>query len=817
MSLNHINLSIPLQQKIKRAGYETIEKLLSLDILDITTGNELQLNQLEREQLSKAIDKERDEIEVKHQNEQLNSISTQSNNIDLLFGFGIPPKKITEICGESGTGKTQLCMQIGVNSLAKGECIYIDTEGSCSLNGRLKDILTTQNIDRLHLFHVLSHAELMSIITQLPDMLEDFPNTKLIIIDSLAFHFRVNVLTKAVRDGLLNEIGITLTNIAREKNLAVAVVNHVTQEGEDSDWIPSLGPAWGNWCSSRLFLFRKRSSRFAYLYRLSDATLNRPVQFCIKEHGISDPIKDEIEIINDEQTQRQLDNNIEYVFTQLKQEKDAADEQNRVDEFWSGAYSDKPYVSKITSHQDHAEIVQNNVTPTQYNEHDCPNPSQSSHKTEATVESIPCTQVVNEETFIPATQIPAAYEDEDFIPATQLVENANATKGSRVCTNIQPDQEQEDSLGDYKEDALSWDGHEGNLPDTDSQVFSRVSPSNSDIGYVPKKPHIKPIFKDPLPIREKLHTYTKAHGPEHLPIYEDEGEALFDIKGLETNEDVNSSQQDKSSIIFSEDELICSSQDISNAYNSDDQLINSTQSKPNINYADDIRIYSTQDTLKSNEPEENETILSTQDKLNVDNSYPNHEIVYSTQGKSVIHETDSEGYLYSTQDKSILRKMYLDVETSSQSNVEDFENASHKAELPMNQNDKPSKLDDETDMNIPLMSSLSSLSSQEKDVEPDRKKAIKRDHSAVDSKNTSCESLSSSQHPRKRSKGNVVRFQIPENSSNESCNRSPAGVIDNSKAASEVAVKSNNESADWDSDEEEQLDYKYIEEMDEYL
>lgn len=112
-------------------------------------------------------------------------------------------------------------MQVGVNSLPKGDCIYIDTEGSCSLNGRLNDILTTQNIDRFHLFHVLSHAELMSVINQLPDMLEDFPNTKLIIIDSLAFHFRINVLTKAVRDGLLNEIGIALTSIAKEKNLAV--------------------------------------------------------------------------------------------------------------------------------------------------------------------------------------------------------------------------------------------------------------------------------------------------------------------------------------------------------------------------------------------------------------------------------------------------------------------------------------------------------------------------------------------------------------------------------------------------------------------
>lgn len=45
---------------------------------------------------------------VINQNEQLNSISTQSNNINSLFGSGVPPQKITEICGVAGTGKTQL-------------------------------------------------------------------------------------------------------------------------------------------------------------------------------------------------------------------------------------------------------------------------------------------------------------------------------------------------------------------------------------------------------------------------------------------------------------------------------------------------------------------------------------------------------------------------------------------------------------------------------------------------------------------------------------------------------------------------------------
>lgn len=62
-----------------------------------------------------------------------------------------------------------------------------------------------------------------------------------------------------------------------------------------------------------------------------------------KDRGISDPIDDEIETekVDQVRTQKQLDDNIEISFTQLRREKNEADEQEEVDKFWDSAYMDE--------------------------------------------------------------------------------------------------------------------------------------------------------------------------------------------------------------------------------------------------------------------------------------------------------------------------------------------------------------------------------------------------------------------------------------------------------------------------------------------
>ncbi|KAH9986458.1 Rad51 variant [Russula vinacea] len=75
--------------------------------------------------------------EVHARRSELVHITTGSKNLDTLLGGGIETGSITELFGESRTGKSQLCHSLAVTCQlpvdmggGAGKCLYIDTEGT---------------------------------------------------------------------------------------------------------------------------------------------------------------------------------------------------------------------------------------------------------------------------------------------------------------------------------------------------------------------------------------------------------------------------------------------------------------------------------------------------------------------------------------------------------------------------------------------------------------------------------------------------------------------------------------------------------------
>ncbi|XP_041456773.1 DNA repair protein RAD51 homolog 3-like [Lytechinus variegatus] len=248
--------------------------------------------------------------------QSLPPIITFCEELDEMLGGGVPMSKITEICGAPGVGKTQTCIQLCVDVQipgclggVEGEAVYIDTEGSF-IPQRAWDIAqaasehcytmagtgdqtgmqgfnTEKILSGIHYFRCHNHVELIALVNLLPEFLSKNPKVKLIVVDSIAFHFRHDFDDMSLRTRLLNGLAQNLIRIATQYNLAVVLTNQMTTKiGEGtSHLVPALGESWGHACTIRLILYWKQAQRFANLYK-SPSKQEATVPFQITQAGV---------------------------------------------------------------------------------------------------------------------------------------------------------------------------------------------------------------------------------------------------------------------------------------------------------------------------------------------------------------------------------------------------------------------------------------------------------------------------------------------------------------------------------------------------
>ncbi|XP_072163522.1 DNA repair protein RAD51 homolog 3-like isoform X1 [Diadema setosum] len=240
-------------------------------------------------------------FEMLRQDQSKPPIITFCEELDDMLGGGVPMGKITEICGAPGVGKTQLCIQLSVDAQipvclggAGGEAIYIDTEGSfipqraweigqaaaehcqrlldagsAADADELKAVTVEKILSGIHYFRCHNHVELLALVNLLPDFLSQHNAVKLIVVDSIAFHFRHDFDDMSLRTRLLNGLAQSLIRIATQNSLAVVLTNQMTTKIGDgtSHLVPALGESWGHACTIRLILYWKDAQRYANLYK----------------------------------------------------------------------------------------------------------------------------------------------------------------------------------------------------------------------------------------------------------------------------------------------------------------------------------------------------------------------------------------------------------------------------------------------------------------------------------------------------------------------------------------------------------------------
>ena len=231
-------------------------------------------------------------------------ISTGSNSFDDLLGGGLETKAVTEVYGEFGTGKTQLCHTLCVivqqERLAGGldaKALYIDTENTFRPE-RIVSISDTRGFDpRKSLENVIvakaynsAHQEL--IIQEAGSVIED-NHVKLVVVDSAVAHYRAEFLGRATlseRQQRLNKFMHILVRIAETYDVAVVVTNQI-QASPDAYFGDAARPTGGNVVAHtstyRIYLKRSGKNRIA---RMVDSPYHaeREILFTLSARGISD-------------------------------------------------------------------------------------------------------------------------------------------------------------------------------------------------------------------------------------------------------------------------------------------------------------------------------------------------------------------------------------------------------------------------------------------------------------------------------------------------------------------------------------------------
>jgi len=169
--------------------------------------------------------------------------------IDDLLGGGFERGIVTQIYGASGTGKTNICIQLAVSTVHSGKkVVFIDTEGFSA--ERFRQIAgedAKKVAGEIIIYEPASLDQQYSAVLELEKIMNE--KIGLIILDSAALFYRLelsmddsNEENMALRRELLNQIGL-LHGIARKYVIAVVITNQVYKDISTGELCPLGGNA----------------------------------------------------------------------------------------------------------------------------------------------------------------------------------------------------------------------------------------------------------------------------------------------------------------------------------------------------------------------------------------------------------------------------------------------------------------------------------------------------------------------------------------------------------------------------------------------
>ena len=295
-------------RKLEKVGLMTLESIAVTpprEIVELTgmgSNTAIKVNRLAREKVDQGFTPA---DQVLEQRSHMRRCRTGSSVLNHIMGGGIETGVITELIGEYGSGKTQICYNLSVLAPLPeeqgglgGKVCVIDTEGTF-LPERIKQIAENRGydpaeaLDQVLVARAYNSSHQLTIIQQLPQVIQEH-DIKLVIVDSMISHFRGEYIGRGTLAERQQKIGGALGNLLRVAeafNVAVVLTNQVQAKpsvmfGDPNK--PTGGHVMAHACNHRVYIRKGRKNTRLIQVIDSPYLPEEKVRIAITEAGVTD-------------------------------------------------------------------------------------------------------------------------------------------------------------------------------------------------------------------------------------------------------------------------------------------------------------------------------------------------------------------------------------------------------------------------------------------------------------------------------------------------------------------------------------------------
>lgn len=226
------------------------------------------------------------------------AISTGSKAMDALLGGGVRAGMLTDVYGESGSGKSQLCFTLCANSAKNGgRALFVDTAGTFRPERIVEISGSTVALDKIDFVRALNTHDQTNAVKKIAAL-----DPRLVVVDTVTGLFSAEYSGPARHLAIMKHLhklalaainvgcAIVVTNMVR--NVPITLVDQAGRNVAHAV-IPSqqreyLGSSVSIYSHVKLKLEIANAAKSSFRALLLQPAGKEPVAYAVTPHGISD-------------------------------------------------------------------------------------------------------------------------------------------------------------------------------------------------------------------------------------------------------------------------------------------------------------------------------------------------------------------------------------------------------------------------------------------------------------------------------------------------------------------------------------------------